>query len=251
VKTSTVEQLLALNHQFYQTFALQFSATRLRLQPGVKYILGIIPKNAKILDLGCGNGELAQALENSHFLGQYVGCDVSAGLLSVAKARFIDQKDIPPEKYRFLQVDLASPGWENIIPDLQYSIALSFAVMHHLPGIDLRLRVLSTLRNIFNIQTEPQSIFIHSVWQFMNSPRLRDRIQPWNIIGVNDEDVDPGDFLLDWRHGGKGLRYVHLFSENELQELAYATGFTIQQTFFSDGEGGKLGLYQIWQPKRV
>lgn len=223
----------------------------MRLQPGVRKIIASIPQNACILDLGCGNGELPQALEIDHFQGRYIGCDISSGLLNIAKSRFSGQTGIPSDKYQFFQVDLASSNWETVIPDLPYDLALSFAVFHHLPGKDLRLRVLSTLKAILKGQSDRQSIFIHSVWQFMNSPRLRARIQPWNIIGLKDEDVDPSDFLLDWRHGGQGLRYVHLFSEEELQELAKTTGYTIQNSFYSDGEGGKLGLYQVWEAMRV
>ena len=35
----TTQRLIALNHQFYQTFAAHFSATRQRLQPGVLRML--------------------------------------------------------------------------------------------------------------------------------------------------------------------------------------------------------------------
>lgn len=223
----------------------------MRLQPGVKKILAGIPQNSTILDLGCGNGELAQALENVNFQGQYIGCDISQGLLEVARSRFSNRTNAPLDKYQFFQVDLAAPGWEKMIPSLPYDLALSFAVLHHLPGNELRLRVLSTLRRIFNHQNKRHSIFIHSVWQFMNSPRLCARIQPWSLVGINEEDVDPGDFLLDWRHGGHGLRYVHLFNETELNQLANVTGFSIKDHFYSDGEGGKLGLYQVWEAMRV
>jgi hypothetical protein len=93
--------------------------------------------------------------------------------------------------------------------------------------------------------------FIHSEWQFLNSERLRARIQPWREVGLNPSDVDPDDYLLDWRQDGYGLRYVHHFSLKELEELAEETGFMIQETFCSDGEGGNLGLYQVWEPIRV
>jgi hypothetical protein len=85
-----------------------------------------------------------------------------------------------------------------------------------------------------------------SAWQFLASPRFAARIQPWERIGVSPEDVDPGDTLLDWRSGGEGLRYVHQFSEDELYQLADRAGFRVIETFRSDGEGGKSGLYQIW-----
>ncbi|HBY08767.1 MAG TPA: hypothetical protein DEH22_13665, partial [Chloroflexi bacterium] len=55
-------KLLQLNAEFYQTFAVQFSDTRQRLQPGVLRILDRISSEARILDLGCGNGELARTL---------------------------------------------------------------------------------------------------------------------------------------------------------------------------------------------
>ncbi len=93
----------------------------------------------------------------------------------------------------------------------------------------------------------PQGRFIHSEWQFLNSPRLKARIQPWEAIGLSESDVDPGDYLLDWRQGGVGLRYVHHFSEAELAELAESTGFSITQSFLSDGENSRLGLYQVWR----
>jgi hypothetical protein len=62
------------------------------------------------------------------------------------------------------------------------------------------------------------------------------------------KEVDPNDYLLDWRSGGEGLRYVHHFDEKELEELAAASNFQVSDTFYSDGEGGKLGLYQVWKP---
>ncbi|HWR65068.1 MAG TPA: hypothetical protein VN364_03015, partial [Bellilinea sp.] len=62
-----------------------------------------------------------------------------------------------------------------------------------------------------------------------------------------------GDTLLDWRYAlpGQpeqvGLRYVHLFSREELAELAAQAGFAVESEFESDGEGGRLGLYQAWR----
>jgi len=89
--------------------------------------------------------------------------------------------------------------------------------------------------------------FIHSEWQFLNSPRLRQRLQPWGRIGLAEEEVEAEDYLLDWRQGGYGLRYVHHFSLEELETLAHETSFAILETFLSDGAGGKLGLYQVWE----
>ena len=90
------------------------------------------------------------------------------------------------------------------------------------------------------------------LWQQLR-PRLMARRQPWSAIGLEEEQVDKGDHLLDWRyalHGQQeqvGLRYVHLFDHFELEGLAAETGFRIEDTFESDGRGGRLGLYQIWK----
>ena len=59
---TTISRLLDLNRQFYQTFAIPFSATRQRLQPGVLHILEQIQSDDDLLDLGCGNAELAHEL---------------------------------------------------------------------------------------------------------------------------------------------------------------------------------------------
>jgi hypothetical protein len=86
-----------------------------------------------------------------------------------------------------------------------------------------------------------------SVWDFLASRRWQARIVPWSEGGVREDEVDPGDFLLDWREGGRGLRYVHHFTPEALTELAGSAGFSVEGTFRSDGENGKLGVYQTWR----
>ncbi len=67
-------------------------------------------------------------------------------------------------------------------------------------------------------------------------------------MALSDSEVDKGDYLLDWRSGGNGLRYVHHFDQKELDELARASNFQIVDMFSSDGKEGNLGLYQAWKP---
>jgi hypothetical protein len=143
----------------------------------------------------------------------------------------------------FLQIDLSKPGWEENLPHPSFDMLLAFAVFHHLPGYELRRQVLRTARSLLSMQGR----LIHSEWQFLNSPRLAARIQPWESIGLAPAQVDPGDYLLDWRQGGYGYRYVHHFDPEELQALAASSGFKILDTFYSDGESGNLSLYQNWE----
>jgi tRNA (uracil-5-)-methyltransferase TRM9 len=229
-------KLIDLNRQFYQTFAVQFSATRGRLQPGVQRVLGQLPLDTAVLDLGCGNGQLARDLLRRGFTGAYLGLDFSPGLLSLASQGM-------PDNFAFIQADLACAGWEDALQGRSFDYALAFAVLHHLPGRAMRRRLLSGVRACL----PDGGRLIHSEWQFLNSPRLRARIQPWESASLTATQVDEGDFLLDWRAGGSGLRYAHHFSEAELDDLAQDCGFRILETFYSDGESGKLGLYQIWK----
>jgi SAM-dependent methyltransferase len=236
VNPTTLSHLLELNRQFYQTFAIAFSATRQRLQPGVLHILEQIGSTDSILDLGCGNGELARQLAQCSYTGIYTGLDFSPILLQQAA-------EGQPSNFHYLQVHLASPDWEVPLAGDHYDVILAFAVLHHLPGFALRLQVLRKVRSLL----ASGGRFIHSEWQFLNSPRLKSRIQPWEAIGLSGTDVDPGDYLLDWRQGGTGLRYVHHFSETELEELAAKADFTVIDSFLSDGENNRLGLYQVWK----
>ncbi len=241
------QKLLAVNRQFYTDFAASFSATRQRLQPGVIRILNSLPLEGDILDLGCGNGELWRQIARRGYLGKYIGLDFSPGLLEIARQSAMSQLNDSPagQPPLFLLADLASEAWTHSLPPnpQSYDVIFAFAALHHLPGGLLRKKVLATIHRLLSAG----GCLVHSEWQFLNSPRLRQRIQPWAEIGLQEADVDPGDYLLDWRSKGKGLRYVHHFESTELSGLAEDCGFEIQDTFQSDGEGSHLSLYQVWK----
>lgn len=240
MNADTVRRLLSLNEQFYQTFGQEFSSTRQRLQPGVRRVLDSFLGDESQLDLGCGNGELARERRKRGHTGLYAGLDLSEPLLAAARLGWDEN---PPT---FLQADLCTPGWEACLePPLPrvFDLVTAFAVLHHIPGEQLRQDIMKSV----HVLLRPGGKFIHSVWQFMNSEKLKRRLQPWQEIGLRDQDLEPGDALLDWRRGGRGLRYVHAFRETELTVLAEQCGFRVGSSFLSDGEQGRLGLYQVWE----
>jgi hypothetical protein len=124
-----------------------------------------------------------------------------------------------------------------------WSLITAFAVLHHIPSKEIRLDI---LRAIHGLSAE-DGRFVLSNWQFLNSEKLKARVKPWKEVAIRESEVDAGDYLLDWRSGGVGLRYVHHFSESELSRLAQESGFIVLETFYSDGETGNLGLYQLWE----
>lgn len=238
MRSDVIRNLIAINQQFYQTFAEEFSATRQRLQPGVQRLIETIPPETRILDLGCGNGELWQQLAAKGHHGAYTGLDFSQRLLEYARAN-----NPTPQQARFLPTDLTTPSWDSPLSG-PFDHIIAFAVLHHIPGNDLRERILRKVHHLI----QPAGRFVLSNWQFLNSTRWRERIQPWEKAGLDPADLEPDDYLLDWRRGGTGYRYVHYFTEQEMEHLASETGFQILETFHSDGKEGNLGLYQIWKP---
>jgi tRNA (uracil-5-)-methyltransferase TRM9 len=234
--TSTARQLVELNHRFYADFGKNFSITRQRIQPGVRKILSMLEGTERILDLGCGNGELARTLAQIGFHGEYLGLDFSLPLLTDAKSQ--------PEGFSaiFREVDLTADDWDSSLVTTHYSLITAFAVLHHIPGLDMRRSIFQKIHGLL----ESDGKFIHSNWQFLSSEKLKARIQPWDAANLSATNVDEGDYLLDWRGGGMGLRYVHHFSAQELSQLAAGTGFRVENMFLSDGAGKNLGLYQVW-----
>ncbi len=231
-------RLIALNRRFYQTFSADFAQTRERLQPGATRIASRIPPDARLLDLGCGSGPLAKYLLSERSPRLYLGLDLSLRLLEYARGG-IARKG---EEARFVCADL-SAGALPLRSSERFGWAFLFAVLHHLPGEALRLR---TCREVHRLLV-PGGRLALSNWQFSRSERLRRRIVPWEDIGLSANDVDPGDALLDWRRGGRGLRYVHQIDEAERLRLCERAGFREVEYFASDGEGGNLSDYAVWE----
>lgn len=241
MESGVAARLVEINHHFYQTFARPFAATRRRLQPGVLRVLQGFPEKLSLLDLGCGNGELSLELLRRQHKGQYLGLDFSQALIETAPLSHNNRPD--SFQIYFREADLTLPGWVEGLPIQHFERVTAFAVLHHIPGEQYRLTL---LRQIGSLLMQPGGELILSNWQFLNSPRLKARIQPWEAAGLNQGVVDAGDYLLDWRSGGRGLRYVHQFSESELASLAIQTGFSVKESFYSDGKEGNLSLYQVW-----
>ena len=236
MNSATAERLLTINREFYNRFGAQFSATRQRLQPGLKRFLDSLHEDVSILDLGCGNGHFLRELNMRGHKAALLGVDFSLPLLR-------DAESAPEVEFREVDLDQLSAVSGQLAVDNGWDVITMFATLHHIPSTEIRMDILQTVRRLL----KPNGKFILSNWQFLNSKKLTARIQPWSRVGLTDEDLDEGDYLLDWRSGGEGLRYAHQFSVEELLGLAGQAGMRVTDSFLSDGDGGNLGLYQVWE----
>ena len=236
MNSATAERLLSINREFYNRFGAQFSATRQRLQPGVKRFLDSLHEDVSILDLGCGNGHFLREISRRGHKAALLGVDFSLPLLQ-------DAESAPGVEFREVNLSQLSVISGQLAVDNGWDVITMFATLHHIPSTEIRMDILQTVRRLL----KPNGKFILSNWQFLNSKKLTARIQPWNKVRLVDEDLDEGDYLLDWRSGGEGLRYAHQFSAEELLGLAGQAGMRVTDSFLSDGDGGNLGLYQVWE----
>ncbi len=234
----TVNKLLEINRQFYSHFSAEFSASRsserFNIEPFRKYLANDI----RLLDAGCGNGRLADALERANFALDYVGIDGSPELIAFAEKKRATLKNV---RATFRVADLTQTHWDDTVRDAApCDVIVSLAVLHHIPSFELRARV---LQEIFAL-LKPRGIFIMSNWQFLKNDRLRKKIMDWNQLAIDNRRLETGDYLLDWKRGGVGYRYAHLVDENQVEQLANASGFQIIEQFYADND---LNLYSIFQ----
>ncbi|NLE44096.1 MAG: class I SAM-dependent methyltransferase [Chloroflexi bacterium] len=235
---TTTTQLILLNQRFYAAFAESFSSSRSVFDPSLACILPYVPARARLLDAGCGNGRLARILDRERPSSTYLGLDAATGLLEIAQH---EAQNLAHISAQFQVADLTEPGWSKGLPGAPFDVAVCLAVLHHIPSFERRAAVVQEMASI----TKRNGALIVSAWQFMDHPRLRRKVVPWQCAGIAPNSVDPGDYLLNWQRDGYGLRYCHLIDEREMSALAAAAGMEVTSTYRAGGREGDLGLYAL------
>ncbi len=245
---ATANVLLKINRQFYRDFAPVFAASRPVGDVALACILPYIPPAARVLDVGCGNGRLAHLLESERPGAYYVGVDAIEELIALARSA---ARELSAVTAAYQVLDVAQPGWSMALAgspsapsEPGFDVVAALAVLHHIPGFERRVGLLSEMARLLC----PGGRVIVSTWQFLAAARLQRKVVPWSEVGMSEERLEPGDYLLDWRRGGRVLRYCHLVDEAELFALAKAAGLSLRETFHAGGQEGNLSLFGVLEP---
>lgn len=205
------------NKDAYNSIAELFSSTRDYVWNDVKPLFGMVPPNATVLDIGCGNGRLYQELAKNQV--NYIGIDSADRLIEVAKQKY-------PEA-RFIVADMTKIPLQEGIADVIFSIA-SF---HHLPTDELRIQALREMKRLL----KPDGKVIMLNWNLYSN---------W-ARGKDFSSDENGDFYIPWKDAKKQVlatRYYHGFMLEDLHDLAEQAGLMIEKQYYSkDGRQSSLG----------
>jgi tRNA (uracil-5-)-methyltransferase TRM9 len=230
-----MQRLLDINRAFYEQFARQFADARSTGQASVRAVLATIADGERVLDVGCGDGRVARALDEMGRSVSYTGVDGSESFVTLARQRAEGLRSVSAT---FICADVAQADWMQRIAAGSFDCVLSLAVLHHIPGAAARQRLVQQMAD----GVAPSGRLIASTWQFMSSERLRKKIVPWSSAGIDETRLDEGDYLLNWERGGHGLRYCHLIGEDDLRTLCAGAGLAVTDSFLADNG---LNLYVV------
>jgi len=248
MKPELVERLNQINRAFYATFAASFSESRSESARELEVILPYIADGARVLDIGCGNGRVAALLGRKRRDVVYVGVDASAEQISNFKFHISKSQGLDAT---FFVADITQPDWIRFsFPPSEIGIGsgmgafdcvLMLAVLHHIPGGDLRTHIMRQAHELL----APQGCIVVSTWQFTDNERMQKKIVPWSVVGIDEHELEPGDALLNWKRSGAGLRYCHWIGEDELGTLAAQAGLNVIGVFRAGGREDNLSLYAV------
>jgi tRNA (uracil-5-)-methyltransferase TRM9 len=215
----TRTQLNDLNRRFYATTAQDFDATRQTPWPGWHILLDHLPSQRplRVLDVGCGNARfgvfLAKQLDSAL---TYHGIDNSAALLAHAHSA------LTASGIAFTLAERDAIAEPLQLPQM-FDLVVAFGVLHHVAGAVQRLDFLRQLAAI----TDAGGLLAFAAWRFYDDEKLRQRVVAWAALAEQGialalDQLETGDYLLDWRRGERALRYCHFVDDAEHDALVSA-----------------------------
>ena len=215
----TQKELLKIVGDNYDKIADEFSETRKKfLWPALFKLTEEVKKGDRVLDVGCGNGRLLDALHKKRVV--YLGLDSSKKLIHNAQALHIG--------YNFRIGDILHLGK---IPEVGFDYVYSVAVLQHIPGTKLQVSDVRQLKN----KIKPGGKIIISVWNMWSRKWKKQAFKKkifkfWLLKLIKKNKMDFGDILFDWKNSQgehMGKRYYHAFRKRELKKVFKKAGLRV------------------------
>jgi len=218
MKEKQAKQILEQVRKSYDSIADHFSQTRYRDWPEFSFFKQYSKSGDKVLDAGCGNGRLYASLKEMQV--DYTGIDLSPQLIKKAKSKY------PQAKFSVADV-LNLPFTAE-----EFGSVISVATLHHIPSSEFQDQVIKQFYRVI----KPGGYLMLTVWNLKqeNFQQKIAQLPPKNIIEQKVGKVK--DIWWPWKNSqGKVLtkRYLHSFSQTELEKLVNRNGFVIIKSFYS------------------
>ena len=198
--------------QSYDKIAEDFSRTRKSVWEEFKPLAEHTKDGDKILDLGCGNGRLIELFQEKNI--EYSGIDNSQKLIEIARQKH------PNGEFRIFD------GLKIPYPDNHFDTIFCIAVLHHIPGRELRQEFLKEARRVLRSSGR----LILSTWYLWQAYTF------WGLLFkstlkklVGKSRLDFFDIMEPW--GKISERYFHNFRKGELKRLIKKCGFKIEDFY--------------------
>ncbi|MFH1172974.1 MAG: methyltransferase domain-containing protein [bacterium] len=232
------KNLLELVKRNYEEIAEDFDATRKKqLWPELIKLAGMVKDGDKILDVGCGNGRLAEAFREKKI--NYIGVDNSEKLIESAKKNAIREiASLPAVARNDRRFEVADILELDKLPENNFDYVFSIAVLHHLPGEDLRIKALEQMKNKIN-NNGKIIITVWNLWSQKKFSRLIVKFGLLKLVGKNPPGgeagkLDFGDILFNWKNSQgqpASQRYYHAFSRAELGKTVKSAGLRLAKSY--------------------
>lgn len=229
-------------NRFYQKNAKSFSDTRTSAWSGWKKLLPYIKMldtPISVFDMGCGNMRFEKFLCEQNLDIKSATCiDNCPALIPLKLQEFTSYTE--SDIYQLIQIK----------PKARHDFSVAFGVLHHIPTIDERVKLLECLID----STGDGGIIAVSCWNFLNSEKLKNKAIETTRIAESVLDVnliDENDYFLNWQDDHTTFRYCHNFTEKECRQLIYRVGDYAEliDLYRADGKDGNLNLYMVFRKR--
>jgi SAM-dependent methyltransferase len=221
-----VKRILQQNRDLYNGVSKDFSSTRNYIWPGLDRFTKMVNDDGRVLDLGCGNGRLANLFKDRRV--KYLGVDFSENLIKVAQDNFKGVGNV-----KFEVGDLLTYKSKD-----KFDLILAIASLHHIPTKKEQLRV---LKNIFH-NLNNDGVVVLTNWNLLQAkwrPYLFKRSKEFGCGIFNWRDA-----FIPWKSdpNKEQFRFVHSFGKNELKRMLKSVGFKIKEIYF-EANGKEAGVF--------